>query len=124
MSNPAYIFKIISSQPDIKSEKIQLTELDKQSGFVHLSTGAQIPHTCERFFSSTETLYIVKFPYEKLESNIKWERAHDNDELFPHLYSDLWAADMDSARQFHKGAGSWMDVLGRDAWLFDGTESN
>jgi uncharacterized protein (DUF952 family) len=123
MSTPAHVFKIVASQPDMKSEKIQLTELDEQSGFIHLSTGPQIPRTCDRFFSSTETLYIIKFPYEKLKSNIKWERAPDSDELFPHLYSDLWTVDVDSTRELSKGAASWMDILGRDAWLFGNTES-
>jgi uncharacterized protein (DUF952 family) len=120
MSTPTYVFKIVTSPPDMASERIQLTELDEKSGFIHLSSGPQVPHTCERFFSSTETLYIIKFPYEKLKSNIKWERAPDNNELFPHLYSDLWTADVDSTRGFQKGTESWVDVLGSDTWVFGG----
>ena len=97
-------------------------ELDQQSGFIHLSTGPQIPHTGNRFCSSAETLYILKFPYDKIKENIKWELAPGGEDVFPHLYSDLLTADMDSTREFQKGQGSWADVLGNESWLFDGAE--
>lgn len=120
MPTPKYVFKIVTAKPDLKSTKVSLTELDEQSGFIHLSSGPQIPRTCNRFFSSVEILHILKFPYDKLKPNIKWETAPGGEELFPHLYSDLLIADMDSTREFHKGEGSWLDVFGRERWLFDG----
>lgn len=120
MSTPKYVFKIVTAKPGLQSTKVPLTELDEQSGFVHLSSGPQIPHTCNRFFSAVDTLYILKFPYNKLETNLKWEAAPATNELFPHLYSDLLTADMDSTRKFHKGQGSWVDVLGKESWLFEG----
>lgn len=122
MSSPKYVFKIVTALPDSNSAKVEPTELDRRSGFVHLSTGQQIPHTCNRFFSSVETLYILKFSYDKIKKNMKWEPAPNSGELFPHLYSDLLTSDMDSKRNFQKEQGSWLDVLGRDSWLFDGAE--
>ena len=124
MSTPKYVFKIVDSKPNLDSPKIALSELDKQSGFIHLSTGPQIPNTCNLFFSSVETLYIFKFAYNKLQANMKWEPAPGVETLFPHLYGDLWTGDMDSVREFHKSDRSWVDVLGKDAWLFDGVDDN
>jgi uncharacterized protein (DUF952 family) len=117
-----YVFKIVTALPDLNSTKLGLTELDQQSGFIHLSTGPQIAYTCNRYFSSVETLFVLKFPYEKIKKSMKWEPAPGSSELFPHLYSDLLIADMDSTREFQKEQGSWVDVLGRDSWLFDGAE--
>jgi uncharacterized protein (DUF952 family) len=114
-----YVFKIVTTEPDPNSQKFELSELDKQSGFIHLSTGQQIPHTCDRFFASISTLYIFRFPRDKLQANLKWEATRDGDELFPHLYGDLLNEDMDSARVFIKRGNSWMDVLGNESWLRD-----
>jgi uncharacterized protein (DUF952 family) len=119
MSTPQYVFKIVTDKPNLSIPKVQLTELDEQSGFIHLSTGQQIPHTCDRFFASVGKLYFLKFPYEKLRGNMKWEPAPDGEELFPHLYTDLLTSDVDSTREFEKGDKSWLDVLGRESWLVD-----
>ena len=113
MPSPGCVFKIVASKPDLTTFKMPLTELDEQSGFIHLSTGPQVPHTCDRFFSLLETLYIIKFPYNKLEPNMKWEPAPGGEELFPHLYEDLFSADVDSIREFHRDRGSWQEVLGK-----------
>ncbi len=122
MSCPQYVFKILTTQPDLNSTNIEFTELDQRSGFIHLSTGPQIPHTGHRFFSFAETLYILKFPYDKIKENIKWELAPGGEDVFPHLYNDLLTADMDSMREFQKGQRSWVGVLCREPWLFDGAE--
>jgi uncharacterized protein (DUF952 family) len=122
MSTSNCVFKIITFKPDLNSPKFQLTELDEQSGFIHLSTGRQIPYTCNSFFCSVETLYIIKFAYDKLKANMKWEPAPGGEELFPHLYSDLLTADVDSTREFHKRGESWVDVLGNEPWLLNGAQ--
>jgi len=117
MTSPKYVYKIESSKPDLESSKVELTDLDVQSGFIHLSTGQQIPKVCDLFFSAVQKLYILKFPYDKLKANLKWEAAPGGEELFPHLYADLLTADVDSVREFDKGQGSWSDVLGKEKWL-------
>jgi len=121
-SDCRFIFKIVYREPDLSSTTIELSDLDKQSGFIHLSTGEQIPQTCHLFFPDFNTLYIIKFSYDKLKTNniIKWEPpAPDNDQLFPHLYGDLKTADVDhSMRAFRREQGStWIDVLSKEEWL-------
>lgn len=119
MFPPSFVFKIVTEELNLNWEKVELSELDRQSGFIHLSTGEQVPHTCNRFFSNTEALVVLKLPYNKLESNMKWEPAPATEELFPHLYSDLWTRDVDSIRIFHRGEQSWLDVLGQEQWLME-----
>lgn len=118
MPSPKYVFKILDYKPNLSSPKIPLSDLDKQSGFIHLSTGPQIPNTSNLFFSSVDTLYILKFPYNKLQENMRWEPAPGIDQLFPHLYGELWTADLDSIREFQKRQSSWVDVLSTNLWLF------
>jgi uncharacterized protein (DUF952 family) len=119
MTTPTYLFKVTTEKPDQTNPKIELSDLDRQSGFIHLSTGTQIPQTCNLFFSAIDTLHILKFPYNKIQDRTKWERAPDRDELFPHVYGELWTEEMDSVRTFHKRERTWMDVLGEEAWLFN-----
>jgi len=122
MSTPAYVFKVLTSQPDLNSEKIQLTEHDKESGFVRLSSGVQIPHTCNVFFSSAKQLYIIRFPYDKLKANIKWEPSPDEVLRCAHLYGELWMVNIDSMRKFDKGDKAWVDSLAAEDWLFEGVQ--
>jgi uncharacterized protein (DUF952 family) len=121
MEEPAvetpYVYKIVLTPPNLGSPKIELSQLDKDSAFIHLSTGKQIPGTCDRFFNDVNTLYIIKFGYDSVASNLKWERAPDTDDLFPHVYGDLLVKDVDSVREFHRGDGSWSAVLTAEAWL-------
>jgi len=117
MDLPQYVFKIVTSTPDLHSEKVQATQLDDESGFVHLSSGHQIPKVCDLFFSSSERLYIIKLPVDKVRKDIKWEAAADDGELFPHLFGDLLVTYIDSVREFKRAEGSWLDVLGKESWL-------
>jgi uncharacterized protein (DUF952 family) len=111
------LYKIVFTPPNLNTPKIELSPLDRESGFIHLSTGKQIPGTCERFFSNVQTLYIIKFGYDSVAPNLKWERAPDTDDLFPHIYGDILMKDIDSVREFHRGDESWSAVLSGEAWL-------
>ena len=122
MFPPKYVFKVITSQPDLNSEKIQLTELDKESGFVRLSSGHQIPDTCNLFFSSAKKLYIIRFPYDKLKANIKWEPSPDDVLRCAHLFGELRTIDVDSMRKFDRGDETWVNALAAEQWLFEGVE--
>jgi uncharacterized protein (DUF952 family) len=122
MFTPKYVFKVVTSQPDLNSKKVQLTELDRESGFVRLSSGLQIPDTCNLFFSSVKNLYIIRFSYDKLKTNIKWEPSLDEVLRCAHLYGELYTVDIDSMRKFDKGEETWVDALAAEQWLFEGVE--
>lgn len=121
---PKYLFKIVSEEPDARSDTVELSELDKQSGYIHLSTATQVPQTCNLFFSKSNKLHIIKFPYKKIKNRTRWERAADREELFPHVYGELRTTEVHSVRTFHKGENTWTAVLGEETWLFEFETTN
>merc|ERR1712137_68837 len=70
--------------------------MGKNSGFLHLSTGAQAVETARRYFAGAEDLVLLVFDQEKLSSaegrQLRWEDAappagaEKRDGDFPHLY--------------------------------------
>lgn len=62
--------------------------VDKADGFIHLSAKHQVKMTFDKYFKDKSNLIIATIDLEKLGSNIKWEASRNND-LFPHIYSDL-----------------------------------
>ena len=79
MSKPLrYLYKLVpSSRPELLPlplpEKLPLSELDTQSGFIHLSTSAQLPDTVERFFGDETVVHVLRIEYEVIKKNIRWE---------------------------------------------------
>ena len=55
------VFKILPSAPPSPiPATLPLSTLDKQDGFIHLSTAAQIPVTASLFFTSASELWLLK----------------------------------------------------------------
>ena len=69
---------------------------DVRDGFVHLSTGAQVPGTLERHFAGGETLWLLEIEEAVLGQDLRWEEAREG-ELFPHLYRPLEFGDVERA---------------------------
>lgn len=63
--------------------------LDHNSGFIHLSTAAQVPGTLALFFKDTPCV-VVKLVTSKLDQEaLKFEAvAARGGELFPHLFAE------------------------------------
>ncbi|HEY8949206.1 MAG TPA: DUF952 domain-containing protein [Rhizomicrobium sp.] len=61
---------------------------DKRDGFIHLSTGAQLPQTLNRHFAHATGLMLVAMESDDLGDKLKWETNADG-ETFPHLYHAL-----------------------------------
>lgn len=61
--------------------------IDLADGFIHLSTGVQVPRTLQRFFAGAEGLVLVAIDAGLLEDELVFEEAHG--EMFPHLYGKL-----------------------------------
>jgi len=58
-------------------------------GFIHLSTEEQWRHTLQRFYRSVSDLVVLRIDPRRVAAEIKFERATDVDEEFPHLYGPL-----------------------------------
>ena len=61
--------------------------LDRRSGYVHCSTGAQVGATAHRFFGDEPSLVIVSLDADLLD-DLRWEPTASGD-TFPHVYGPL-----------------------------------
>ncbi|KAH6899914.1 hypothetical protein B0T10DRAFT_554467 [Thelonectria olida] len=112
-THPKFVYKILPSAPPSPFPKENpLSELDKKDGFIHLSTGIQVPATSALFFDSASSLWVAKLRFADFASDIKWEGG------FPHLYGNFGSDNVDSVHQFDKVEGqNWAEVLEHSTWL-------
>ncbi|OAQ62032.1 hypothetical protein VFPPC_16598 [Pochonia chlamydosporia 170] len=112
-SPPKYVYKIVpTAPPEPIPQAFPLSDLDRQDGFIHLSTAQQVPLTCDRFFSSTSALWLLKFQLDQFADPIKWE------DEFPHLYGNFGGKDVVSVQKFDKAEGqSWPESMSASSWL-------
>ncbi len=81
--------------------------IDRQDGYVHLSTGAQVAETVARYFAGEEGLAILALETDGLGDDLKWEPSRGGD-LFPHLYRKLrledilWQTDLPLGEDGHE----------------------
>jgi uncharacterized protein (DUF952 family) len=142
-----FIYKLVGSAPGLPvTEQGKLPEnfvlpasdLDKRSGFMHLSTAVQVPGTLQ-FFPSPKSengkLFILRAPLEPLVKNgdVRWESPDGQisdtpgkEGYFPHIYDDKkyrFTTDMiDSvveiaSEEGEEGFGKAVTKLGEDGWL-------
>ncbi|KFG83853.1 hypothetical protein MANI_009291 [Metarhizium anisopliae] len=112
-SPPKYVYKIVpNAPPEPIPQEFPLSDLDKQDGFIHLSTGQQIPLTCDRFFSATSALWVLKFQLDQFADPIKWEDG------FPHLYGNFGGKNVLAVQKFQRDEGkTWIEIMSASPWL-------
>ncbi|KAI1462516.1 hypothetical protein F4805DRAFT_138 [Annulohypoxylon moriforme] len=106
---PDFVYKIVPSAPPIPiPSQFPLSELDQKDGFVHLSTGNQIPLTADLFFKEATTLWVLKIRFApKFHSATTWEI-----EGCPHLYGNFGVDDVEAYREFSRLDGqSWKESM-------------
>ncbi len=73
-----FVYKIVpSSSPPPSPPPCSLppSDLDKEHGFIHLSTAKQILGTLRLVFKDEIRVYLLKIDYKKVERDIKWEEG-------------------------------------------------
>jgi uncharacterized protein (DUF952 family) len=127
---PNYVYKLVPPSipvPDPLPEKLDVSELDKSSGFIHLSTSVQVPGTLKHFFADQPRVSILRVPLAPVEKVIKWEDPkaevcgpRGGEGMFPHLYNDglkLGKDEVESVRVL-ENSGGWDTALkGVEEWL-------
>ncbi|KAF4988957.1 hypothetical protein FGRMN_9430 [Fusarium graminum] len=110
---PKYIYKIIPLAPeDPIPDEHPLSDLDRNDGFVHLSTSTQVPKTADLFFTSASSLWVIKLELAQFSSALKWEDG------FPHLYGNFGGKNVDSVEKFVRpGNQTWGQVMAKSQWL-------
>ncbi|RAO70249.1 uncharacterized protein BHQ10_006261 [Talaromyces amestolkiae] len=94
-----YVYKLVPSSapiPESLPDRLPVSDLDLQSGFIHLSSARQVPNTLKFFFKDEPVLYVLRLEYAMVEDNIRWESPdakicgpRDGEGMFPHLYNGL-----------------------------------
>ncbi|KAH6845152.1 hypothetical protein B0I37DRAFT_379311 [Chaetomium sp. MPI-CAGE-AT-0009] len=117
---PEFVYKIVpSAPPNPIPEQYPLSDLDRQDGFVHLSTSWQIPITSDLFFKDSPSFYLLKLRLANFDaSSVKWDEV-DGTNGCPHLYGNFGTQDVVAVREFRRGEGqSWKDVFEAEGgWL-------
>ena len=70
------------------TERYQGSVDDLRDGFVHLSTGGQVPGTLDRYFSGETGLMLLAVDAESLGGELRWETSTGGN-TYPHYYGAL-----------------------------------
>lgn len=130
-AEPTYLYKLVhaSSPPnDPLPEVLPLSDLDSTSGFIHLSTAAQVPGTLRHFFADQTEVYILRLLHAHVKADIRWENPQatvcgnrDDEGMFPHLYNGpkLGKREIESVRLFKRAGETWdlAQVPEAQGWL-------
>lgn len=104
---PLYVYKLLASPSPVLEipERLPVSDIDQESGFIHLSTAFQVPNTLNGFFKDEPLVYVLRIHYQSVERDIRWENPEGtvcgprpNEGLFPvSFFSCL----------YHLGLSSW-----------------
>lgn len=78
---PLYVYKLVPASSPVREplpDRLPVSEIDEKSGFVHLSTAFQVPNTLKFFFQNEPMVYVLRIPYERVASQIRWETPEGN----------------------------------------------
>lgn len=68
-------------------------EIDIKDGYIHFSTADQAVETVQKHFAGQDNLLLLSVSTADMGDDLKWEKSR-NDDLFPHLYRPLAAAEV------------------------------
>jgi len=121
---PTFLYKILpTAPPSPLPARLPLSDLDRNDGYIHLSTSEQVPGTADKFFSQVSELWLLKIKYDVLaagtdgdgevhsdkNAEVKWEEVGRG--CFAHLYgADIGSGNVESAFKVEK-KGTWADSL-------------
>jgi uncharacterized protein (DUF952 family) len=75
-SQPRYIYKIVPSTAPVREpipERLVVSDLDQDSGYIHLSQAHQVPNTLKTFFTEEPLVYVLRIEYHRVIQDIRWE---------------------------------------------------
>lgn len=87
------IFRASEFDELVKSGATPGAPVDREDGFVHLSTAEQVRETAARHFAGEDGLRLLALDTDTLGAALRWEPSRGG-ALFPHLYRDLRMEDV------------------------------
>jgi uncharacterized protein (DUF952 family) len=91
MQRDIHVYKVLTLAEWAEFESNQNftgSVLDKKDGFIHISAGAQLQETLDKYYKTSEDIVLVALKTEALSDHIKWEVSRGGEE-FPHYYAPL-----------------------------------
>lgn len=90
---PLYLYKVLtlSEWAHVQMHSFSheyTTALDKQDGFIHLSTKKQTLQRWQDKFKDKNNGVILKLDYQQMQRQVRWE-PNNNGELYPHFYGKM-----------------------------------
>eukprot|EP00243_Klebsormidium_subtile_P006629 TRINITY_DN2852_c0_g1_i2.p1 TRINITY_DN2852_c0_g1~~TRINITY_DN2852_c0_g1_i2.p1 ORF type:complete len:124 (-),score=21.30 TRINITY_DN2852_c0_g1_i2:70-441(-) len=85
---PALVYRISNNEEWKRAQEeggLWGGQMDRDSGFVHLSSEEQVPVTLKRFFVGRKDLVLLKIDAAKLGVRLKFEDTTGHG-VFPHFY--------------------------------------
>jgi uncharacterized protein (DUF952 family) len=105
------IFKIVPrAEWEAQSGDYYGSAHDRADGFLHFSTGPQLPETLRLYYAGQDDLMLVAVDAEALGAALKWERSQSRGEDFPHLYAPLSCDAMKWARPLPRKPDGTFDI--------------
>ena len=86
----SFVYRILHPKEwdDFRRKKVFYgNDLDKKSGYIHLSEKKQLEKTIKIYFHKKKVV-ILKIDTERLKEKLLWEVSRGG-EKFPHLYDSL-----------------------------------
>ena len=86
-----YVYRICTKEECNNLQKNHFflgNNLDKESGFIHLSLKNQIKGTLQKYFKEDEQLILLKLSIKLLGEKLRWEKSRNN-QYFPHYYGEI-----------------------------------
>ena len=94
---------------------IQMTDLDRRDGFLHLSTAGQIIQSANLHFTTEPALWALLFARDELDAKLKWERVPGRWDEMPHYYGALAASQVRGAHEMTRNPGGSFGIITKGA---------
>lgn len=97
---PTHIYRLVTQAEWREAQEtgvVPLREIDRQDGYIHLSTRSQVLETARLHFADADDLLALEVALAPLGDAVKFEVAPKRGEAFPHLYGVLRRADVNAA---------------------------
>ena len=86
----SFVYRVLCLKEwaDFKEKKVFYgNDLDKESGFIHLSKKNQLQNTINIYFEKKK-IVILKIDVKRLREKLLWEKSRGGEKI-PHLYDKL-----------------------------------
>jgi uncharacterized protein (DUF952 family) len=92
LNNQIYKVLTLDEWESAQNSGVIITELDKEDGFIHLSTATQLNATLSLYFSKEESVVLLQIDHAQTQDQLRFEAPippGNRTSSFPHYYGDL-----------------------------------